>query len=155
MKNLYVCEKCGKQFEDYGEANDCENSHVVFNEIAGEYRNDYLQKWDEGQRFPNNIIVGGQYYEPETEKRIAVCGLYKFVKIDKELTKTKQDELDKEYLIQKEHDEIRKKDREIIKALLVEGGYTETIEDYFSYWKLQSIYEKTFGSRYECESEKF
>lgn len=27
MKNLYVCEKCGKVFNNYDEAWDCENSH--------------------------------------------------------------------------------------------------------------------------------
>lgn len=31
MKNLYVCEKCGKAFDNYGEASKCEGSHLELN----------------------------------------------------------------------------------------------------------------------------
>ena len=33
MKNLYVCEKCGKMFEEYDQAWACERSHATIDQI--------------------------------------------------------------------------------------------------------------------------
>lgn len=33
MKNLYVCEKCGKMFEEYDQAWACERSHITLDQV--------------------------------------------------------------------------------------------------------------------------
>ena len=33
MKNLYVCEKCGKVFDEYDQAWECEKSHVTLDQV--------------------------------------------------------------------------------------------------------------------------
>lgn len=49
MKNLYVCEKCGKVFEEYDQAWACERSHATV---------DQLYSWD----FPSETVMPTEFY---------------------------------------------------------------------------------------------
>ena len=49
MKNLYVCEKCGKVFSEYDEAWACERSHATV---------DQLYSWD----FPSETVMPTEFY---------------------------------------------------------------------------------------------
>lgn len=62
MKNLYVCEKCGKTFTDWDEAYKCENSHVdveslyTFNLDVQDVPMP-TQFWNEGEESPSIVIL--------------------------------------------------------------------------------------------------
>lgn len=62
MKNLYVCEKCGKTFSDYDEAYKCENSHIdveslyTFN-LDVQDKPMPTQFWNDGEVAPSIIIM--------------------------------------------------------------------------------------------------
>ena len=49
MKNLYVCEKCGKVFSEYDEAWACERSHATV---------DQIYSWD----FPSDGFMPTEFY---------------------------------------------------------------------------------------------
>lgn len=55
MKQIYVCEKCGKQFDTWQRANACEEAHVLVFEADPEWNETY--EYDEGVEFPNEVIV--------------------------------------------------------------------------------------------------
>ena len=61
MKNLYVCEKCGKVFEEYDEAWACERSHATVDQI---YSWDFpfddaapTEIYAEGESVPEYIVM--------------------------------------------------------------------------------------------------
>ena len=75
MKNLYVCEKCGKVFSDYDEAWACERSHATV---------DQLYSWD----FPSETVMPTEFYaEGEI---VPECIVMKYAELDKD-GYTKQD----------------------------------------------------------------
>ena len=49
MKSLYVCEKCGKMFEEYDQALACERSHATV---------DQIYSWD----FPSDGFMPTEFY---------------------------------------------------------------------------------------------
>ena len=62
MKSLYVCEKCGKSFEEYNEAYQCEESHISeFDIVASEYR------YKTGELLPVEIILCNKKYDWNTD----------------------------------------------------------------------------------------
>lgn len=58
MKYLYVCEKCGKQYEDYTAAQKCEETHLRIDNFYHEYDTEMEQfaKWDEGGVMPRCAV---------------------------------------------------------------------------------------------------
>lgn len=62
MKNLYMCEKCGKTFSDWDEAYKCENSHIdveslyTFN-LDTQDKHMPTQFWEDGEVAPSIIIM--------------------------------------------------------------------------------------------------
>lgn len=62
MKNLYVCEKCGKTFNNWDEAYKCENSHIDVESLYT-FNLDVQDKlmptqfWNEGGVAPDIIIM--------------------------------------------------------------------------------------------------
>lgn len=61
MKNLYVCEKCGKMFSEYDDAWACERSHATVDQI---YSWDLPQNADlptefyaEGESIPEYVVL--------------------------------------------------------------------------------------------------
>lgn len=72
MKQLYVCEKCGAQYDDWDEAYKCENSHVnldIINcgHLADEDRDLMCRTcdYDPGNPIPSSIMVC--YYDMDRE----------------------------------------------------------------------------------------
>ena len=61
MKNLYVCEKCGKVFEEYDQAWACERRHVTVNQIySWELPQDTDLKTEfyaEGESSPEYVVL--------------------------------------------------------------------------------------------------
>lgn len=64
MKNLYVCEKCGKTFTDYDEAWNCEYSHCDVDTLypweLPQNSNLPLTVYEEGAPYPKYIILKGE-----------------------------------------------------------------------------------------------
>lgn len=61
MKSLYVCEKCGKMFEEYDQAWACERSHITLDQVYGwdlpngsDMQVDFYQ---EGESLPEYIVM--------------------------------------------------------------------------------------------------
>ena len=61
MKSLYVCEKCGKMFEEYDQAWACERSHITLDQVfswdlpnGSDMQVDFYQ---EGESLPEYIVM--------------------------------------------------------------------------------------------------
>ena len=61
MKSLYVCEKCGKMFEEYDQAWACERSHITLDQVfswdlpnGSDMQVDFYQ---EGEATPEYIVM--------------------------------------------------------------------------------------------------
>ena len=61
MKSLYVCEKCGKMFEEYDQAWACERSHITLDQVfswdlpnGSDMQVDFYQ---DGESLPEYIIM--------------------------------------------------------------------------------------------------
>lgn len=61
MKNLYVCEKCGKVFSEYDDAWACERSHATVDQIySWDFPSDgYMptEFYAEGESIPEYLVV--------------------------------------------------------------------------------------------------
>lgn len=152
MKYIYACEKCGKTFEDSGEAYICEESHTVAQKFGGDYSNNYMQKWETGKRLPKEIIVGNDYYDGD--KHLCDYGIYKFIGFAETVREEEQEKINEQDERDNKRRQLEEQAIDEIKDKLVENGYEEDFPSYGSYWKYQDIYEETFGSRYDCERER-
>lgn len=58
MKYMYVCEKCGKQFDDYSAAQACEESHLMIDNCYHKYSQEMakLSVWGKGDRMPRQAV---------------------------------------------------------------------------------------------------
>lgn len=72
MKNLYVCEKCGKIFDDWDDAYACERSHIDIDmlysfQIAPMNDNEFaqLQFFSKGKVFPTKIVMQAYTYDDD------------------------------------------------------------------------------------------
>ena len=61
MKSLYVCEKCGKMFEEYDQALACERSHITLDQVfswdlpnGSDMQVDFYQ---DGESLPEYIVM--------------------------------------------------------------------------------------------------
>lgn len=71
MKNLYVCEKCGKTFTNSGEAWNCEDSHCNV-DILCPWDLPYdcglpITTYDEGIPYPKYIVLKGAVKDTDGE----------------------------------------------------------------------------------------
>ena len=61
MKNLYVCEKCGKTFTDYNEAWNCEYYHsdvdIIYPWELPQNSNLPLTTYEEGVPYPKYVVL--------------------------------------------------------------------------------------------------
>lgn len=84
MKTMYVCEKCGTQYENFEDCNDCEGSHV--NAGYQGYNHDYkvgaqkLSVWKKGDTMPREAIFSSDEFWKDGEYRV-LFGVYKLVKV--------------------------------------------------------------------------
>ena len=69
MKNLYVCEKCGKTFDNWDDAYHCENSH---NDVDTLYRWDFAQddsfqltEYNESDSVPSSVYLKSRVLNAE------------------------------------------------------------------------------------------
>lgn len=60
MRSMYQCEKCGKMFENYTDASNCENSHIEVS-ILEQYQlmdyNDMPAVYAPGEKLPEYVYV--------------------------------------------------------------------------------------------------
>lgn len=71
MKSLYVCEKCGKMFEEYDQAWACERSHTTVDQVfswdlpnGSDMQVDFYQ---EGESLPEYIVMKANVYNKDGE----------------------------------------------------------------------------------------
>lgn len=61
MKSLYVCEKCGKMFEEYDQAWACERSHITLDQVFSWYLPDgsdmQVNFYQEGEATPEYMVM--------------------------------------------------------------------------------------------------
>lgn len=83
MKQMYVCEKCGKMSENYSEIEDCESRHYTvcrgWSDLSDKLNE--MTEYKQGQDEPNVIHVEMERYyctEGEWKKEIR-CGKYKLI----------------------------------------------------------------------------
>lgn len=118
MKNLYQCEKCGSTFDEWGEANKCEDSHLC-NLVWG-YDSVEDSKYKEGQTFPLTVKLAFQTYDHDNGKDLIKIGNFKFISEDIEagqtLTAKKQEE-DRKWREQWEREKAERKAKEAEKEL--------------------------------------
>ena len=91
MKSIYVCEKCGKQFEEYDEAYVCENSHInVGNNLETQFMN---PSWKPGDIMPREITLQSlDFYDNDQEKYVSRYAVYTIKKL---LSKEECEAIDK------------------------------------------------------------
>ena len=66
MKSLYVCEKCGKMFEEYDQAWACERSHITLDQVfswdlpnGSDMQVDFYQ---DGESLPEYIVMNANVH---------------------------------------------------------------------------------------------
>ena len=66
MKSLYVCEKCGKMFEEYDQAWACERSHITLDQVfswdlpnGSDMQVDFYQ---DGEATPEYMVMTASVY---------------------------------------------------------------------------------------------
>ena len=98
MKQIYVCEKCGATFDNWNDANQCEDGHVDSFAMEPEWNQDL--EYAEGCAFPNEVVVRSKEWNWRTDKYE-----YKYFryKIAGPLTKKRIEQLEVER-IRKEED---------------------------------------------------
>ena len=61
MKSLYVCEKCGKMFEEYDQAWACERSHITLDQVFSwdlpNGSNMQVDFYQDGESLPEYIVM--------------------------------------------------------------------------------------------------
>ena len=71
MKSLYVCEKCGKMFEEYDQAWACERSHITLAQVfRWELPNGsdiQVNFYQEGEATPEYTVVKANVYDENGE----------------------------------------------------------------------------------------
>lgn len=107
MKNVYVCEKCGAQYDQYDEAYACENGHLRFSDDFN-VELDTRKVWKKQMQLPNECVlcVDQEAWSTEEQRYIHsyTFGRYKLVK---ELEATETESILSERALRKE-----KEDRE-------------------------------------------
>lgn len=108
MKQFYVCEKCGQQFEDFDEAYACENGHLK--EFHFEMDVELRKRWafNPGDHAPKQIVMmeREEKWNEEEQKYdyTYTCYTYKY---SSTLSDLKTAEITEEYRLRRE-----KEDRE-------------------------------------------
>lgn len=108
MKQFYVCEKCGQQFEDFDEAYACENGHLK--EFHFEMDVELRKRWafNPGDHAPKQIVMmeREEKWNEEEQKYdyTYTCYTYKY---SSTLSDSKTAEITEEYRLRRE-----KEDRE-------------------------------------------
>lgn len=77
MKQIYVCEKCGAQFDNWNEAHQCEDGHVDSFDVDPEWNPEIA--WDEGCAFPKEVVVRSKEWDWRTDKYLYRYFRYKAV----------------------------------------------------------------------------
>lgn len=103
MKQFYVCEKCGQQFEDFDEAYACENGHLK--EFHFEMDVELRKRWafNPGDHAPKQIVMmeREEKWNEEEQKYdyTYTCYTYKY---SSTLSDSKTAEITEEYRLRRE-----------------------------------------------------
>jgi len=101
MKNLYKCEKCGFQSENWDAVNECERKHL---RLDGRSINDEFEnkiEYDEGRQLPRRFMIHTDIpstWNPETQKSEEGLPFYAVYKLEKVLSKAEAEELNADRL---------------------------------------------------------
>lgn len=70
MKQLYICEKCGAQFESFDEAYSCENSHFDLQRAMVWGYPDLIEKvtWKQGAVLPERVYIPVTTWDREAQE---------------------------------------------------------------------------------------
>lgn len=66
MKTMYICEKCGMTYDNFADANKCEDNHVSEFEVSPEWNESFV--WNEGCAFPEEVVVRSKEWDWRTGK---------------------------------------------------------------------------------------
>ena len=119
MKSLYVCEKCGKSYEDYDQAYECENSHAGVN--SSQEIPDMNPEWKPGEIMPGKVTLESEsIWNKEISKYKTVFGIYELVRLCNpteiaeilEQRKVRQEEQEAEWEKWRQEREAKKREAE-------------------------------------------
>ena len=65
MKQVYICEKCGQEFESWDECYACENGHIMSFGNKLEPETQKRLKYKPGCAAPTKIIMATEHYDSE------------------------------------------------------------------------------------------
>lgn len=88
MKQIYICEKCGAQFEEYDDAYRCERGHInPQDQHVYDFERELEDKltWRQGQRFPERVFFAVRDWDYATDEERRTIVAYK---LEKELPAT-------------------------------------------------------------------
>ena len=79
MKEIYVCEKCGAQFDDFNAAYKCEDSHLLLENVWSDVQPELNKRavWANGDAAPASIVMFTERYNRDTGNYDRVFYTYK------------------------------------------------------------------------------
>ena len=133
MKQIYICEKCGAQYEDYDKACQCENGHIdelLSREYAPELHKRYAYK--PGERAPGEVVLCSEIWDYEKGEYDYAFFRYKLsgkvserevaaIKAEREERRVKEDEENRRW---REEWERKQAEREAAKRAEEEASAT-------------------------------
>ncbi len=123
MKYLYQCERCGRTFENYDEAKECEKSHLDMYVGYHEFGSEMAQftKWNEGDTLPRELVLATEVPRGHESDEEPACdfGVYEFKR------RLRQSELE---LVKSEHAARNAKEREWYEKFKIEKAAKDEAE---------------------------
>ena len=152
MKQVYICEKCSEQFDNYDLCAEHERTHLELNIFPSCFGLDVYSTYSVGSVIPDTIICGTEktVYDDNYNRigvEVHVYG-YKLVREDKALSAKLQKERDIVYAQEREESETRERNKAwMIKEL--EDSDVEIKSTW--YHSVAKQYEEHFGHEYKAE----
>ena len=108
MKTVYVCEKCGANYDNYDAAYNCENRHADI-AISSEYNTELRNRsvWKNGERLPRTCILPTlEIYDKDPDtgeyRYVTLFGIYE---LKRALKAEEVDKIKEESSIRREKEE--------------------------------------------------
>ena len=104
MKQLYICDKCGAQFDNFDDAWNCENGHL--NGFDSSMDEELRKRWRyrPGQVMPERIVMATSKWNYDTNPEGEVIYSFFSYKLDKPLPEQESAEILAEYAKRKEQE---------------------------------------------------
>jgi hypothetical protein len=156
MKSVYVCDKCGKLFNDSYACSDHENGHKMINIFPDYYdgtlsetiKGDSVMSFSENSTVPATIVLGAW---DDWNENTAKLYTYKLVSQHNVLTNRFNDDVKLKRAAEKAEADRRDQSTNLMIADLQEDG--ETVGK-TNFWAVTEQYQNRYGCSYEDRHPK-